>query len=131
VTVAQKTIHVADTSFLIAIFDSSDARQPQAREAFQQAAIVVVPTEILVETLGVLKVKVGRRAASEVLEHLLRLPNITWSECCDFLGALAHYRDDARLSFPDAIVVQECISRPARILTFDAHQRESVNRARS
>ena len=121
-------MHVADTSFLIAIFDSSDPRQTKARQDFENAGAVVIPTEILVETLGVLKVKASRRAASGALEKLLRLSNVTWSECCDFQGALAIYRNHTALSFPDAIVVRECIARRASILTFDEHQRAAVGK---
>lgn len=124
-------MHVADTSFLIAIFDSSDPRQASARQTFENARSVVIPTEILVETLGVLKVKASRRAASDALEKLLRLSKVTWSECCDFQGALTLYRNNAALSFPDAIVVRECTARRAQILTFDERQREAVDKAQA
>lgn len=121
-------MHVADTSFLIAVFDSSDPRRSKAREELDKAARVVIPTEILVETLGVLKVKASRRAAIDALEKLLRLPNVTWSECCDFQGTLAIYRSHPALSFPDAVVVRECITRGARLLSFDERQRDAVNK---
>lgn len=122
-------MHVADTSFLIAVFDSSDARHSQARKDLGMAAPVIIPTEILVETLGVLKVKASRRAAAEALEKLLRLPNITWSECCDFQGSLAVYRSHPALSFPDSVVVRECITRGAGLLSFDERQHDAVKKA--
>lgn len=121
-------MHVVDTSFLIALFDSGDPRRSEAREDLEKAAPAVIPTEILVETLGVLKVKVGRRAATEALENLLRLPNVTWSECCDFQGTLAIYRSHTALSFPDAVVVRECIARGVPPLTFDERQREAASK---
>lgn len=122
-------MHVADTSFLIAVFDSSDPRQAKAREDLEKAAPVVIPTEILVETLGVLKVKASRRAATLALEKLLQLQNVTWSECCDFQGTLAIYRSIPALSFPDAVVVRECIARGVPPLTFDQRQRDAVAKA--
>lgn len=122
-------MHVADTSFLIAVFDSSDPRQAKAREELETASPVVIPTEILVETLGVLKVKASRRAATLALERLLRLPNVAWSECCDFQGTFAIYRSNPALSFPDAVVVRECITRRVPPLTFDQRQRDAVTKA--
>lgn len=121
-------MHIVDSSFLVAVFDQSDPRQVQARQELEKAAPAIIPTEILVETLGVLKVKVGRASASDALEKLLRLPNVTWSECCDFQGSLEVYRRFAALSFPDAIVVRECKSRDAPPLTFDDRQRDAVER---
>lgn len=124
-------MHLVDTSFLVAVFDSSDPRQAKAREDLAAAAPAVIPSEILVETLGVLKVKVGRSAASEALEKLVRLPNVTWSECCDFQATLAIYRRFSTLSFPDAIVVQERQARGAQLLTFDENQRNVAKNTQS
>lgn len=121
--------HVADTSLLVALFDASDPRQTDARRALASAAPAIIPTEILVETLGVVKVKAGRRAALSVLDGLAGLPNVTWSECCDFQGSLRIYRRFPSLSFPDAVVVQECIARGADLLTFDEGQRRAVAKA--
>lgn len=122
-------MHVADTSFIIAVFDSSDARHQKARQALDQAAQVIIPTEILVETLGVLKMKASRRAATEALEALLRLPNVTWSECCDFQGSITIYRDRPALSFPDSVVVRECLARRARLLSYDEDQHGAIAKA--
>lgn len=121
---------VADTSLLVALFDATDARHADARAALGSAAPAIVPTEILVETLGVLKVKAGRPAAVAALDGLVRLPNVTWSERCDFQGALRLYRRFPSLSFPDAIVVQECIARGADPLTYDDAQRRAVAKAK-
>ena len=122
--------HVADTSMLVAVFDASDPRREDARAWVASAARAVVPTEILVETLGVIKVKAGRKAAVAALDGLVRLPNVTWSECCDFQAALKHYRRFPSLSLPDAIVVHECIARGAEPLTFDEAQRRAIAKAR-
>lgn len=122
--------HVADTSLLVALFDASDPRHDEARMSLASATPAIVPTEILVETLGVVKVKAGRRAATSVLDGLVRLPNVTWSECCDLQGSLRIYRRFPSLSFPDAVVVQECVVRGADILTFDEGQRRAVAKAK-
>lgn len=122
--------HVADTSLLVALFDATDPRQGDARRSLASATPVIIPTEIIVETLGVVKVKAGRRAALSVLDGLVRLPNVTWSECCDFQGSLRIYRRFPSLSFPDAVAVQECIARGAGLLTFDEGQRRAFAKAR-
>lgn len=119
---------VADTSFLVACLNASDPRQATARGDLKVARPLVVPTEILVETLGVLKAKAGQAAARQAFAALSALPNIEWQECCDFPAAAAVYRQERGLSLPDAIVVQTCVERKAPCLTFDERQAKAVRK---
>ncbi len=119
---------VADTSFLIACLNGSDPRQAQARSDLMAARPLVVPTEILVETLGVVKAKSGQAAARQAFAALLGLPNIEWQECCNFPAATDVYTKERGLSLPDAIVVQTCVERNAPCLTFDDRQAKAVRK---
>lgn len=119
---------VADTSFLVACLDHDDARQEAARKTFDDTDTVVIPTEILVETLGVVKAKAGQEAARRTLAGLMAVQNVHWQQECRLLEAHAIYEQEKRLSLPDAIVVQACIERRAGCLTFDARQADAVRR---
>lgn len=119
---------VADTSFMIACLNASDPRQAKARSDLKAARPLVVPTEILVETLGVLKAKSGQAAARQALTALLAIPNIEWQECCNFPASTAIYTEERGLSLPDAIVVQTCVERNAPCLTFDERQAKAVRK---
>lgn len=91
---------------------------------------MVVPTEILVELQGVLKAKAGRAAADAAVDDLIRLPNVLWAECCDFRQAHEIYRAEKALSFPDAIVVQQALTRRMDLLSFDDGQGKAFKRRR-
>jgi predicted nucleic acid-binding protein len=112
---------VADTSFLIVLFDEDDHRHAQARKDLATGPVLVC-TEILVETLGVLKVKAGRAVADAALDGLWGTENIRWEETCDLLRALGIYRSHPRLSLPDAIAIELALRHDAELLTADGRQ---------
>lgn len=122
--------HVADTSFLVAVFDRADARHAKSRQELAKANPVLIPTEILVEMLGVIKAKAGRSAADDAVEDLVRLPNVLWGETCDFAESYRIYQQESPLSFPDAIFVQQCLSRDLAPLSFDEDQLKVIERRR-
>jgi predicted nucleic acid-binding protein len=120
--------HVADTSFLVAVFDEKDRRQAEARKAFAAADRVLIPTEILVETLGVLQRKSGDQAARAALEGLVGIPNVRWGETCNFTASSRIFRQERGLSFADAIVVEQCIATGWLPLSFDEDQVKAIRR---
>jgi predicted nucleic acid-binding protein len=121
---------VADTSFLVAFFDADDARHDKARKALAAARPAVVNCEVLVELLGVLKVKAGRPASLAALHALLRFPNVEWDEHGDVVGAYERMRSHSGLSFVDAAVVQCALRRKAELLSYDAGQVKGLQRLR-
>ena len=117
---------VADTSFLVAFFDADDSRHAAARDELAKADTVRVPTEILVETLAVIKHKADLAAARKAAAALMAIPQIQWQESCDLPAAYAIYREEKRLSLPDAIVVHSCLQAKAACLTFDERQAQAI-----
>jgi predicted nucleic acid-binding protein len=123
--------HVADTSFLVAFFDADDARHQASRKALAAARPVVIPVEVLVELLGVLKVKAGRPASLAALDSLLRIPTVEWDERGDVVGAYERMRSEAKLSFVDAAAIQCALRRGARLLSYDEPQVKAFERCHS
>lgn len=117
---------VADTSFLVAFFDNRDSRYAEARRLFQDADHVVISTEVLIETLGVIKTKAGRKAADACLAALMAFESVGWEETCDVMTAYGIYKDHPSLSFTDAVVVQHCQRLRQDVLTFDGKQAKVV-----
>lgn len=117
---------MADTSAIYALFDVDDARHPQARAAFEHAEPVLIPHEILVESMALLVRRLGFAAAAEAGLQLRGLPHVevqptpddvwddvqgaAWNSFADSGGVLSH---------ADAIVVAWCRHRRVKPLTFD------------
>lgn len=119
---------VADTSFLVAFFDRDDPRHGQTRQAFAETMRVLIYTEVLVETLGVIKAKAGRSAAQAALEDLVRLANVEWVQESDVPATYRTYREEKALSFVDAAVVHHCLRLGLEPLTYDDAQLRAVKR---
>lgn len=110
---------VADTSFLVALFDQDDDHHDHARRLMRSTDHVLISTETLIETLGVLKAKLGRQAAKDALEGLIRLENVGWEEQCDIMNAYRLYHRRKTRSLVDAIVIHNCVRLGVPPLTFD------------
>lgn len=117
---------VADSSFLVALFDHKDPRHVKTRDLMRQAEHVLIGTETLVETLGVIKSSIGRRAAKEVLEGLMRLEKVGWEENCDLMAAYRLYHQKKTGSIVDALVIDLCLRLDTTPLTYDDKQARIV-----
>lgn len=113
-------MRVADTSALYALFNEADAHHRDARKAVADPEPIALPTEILVETIGVVEYRIGWDAAAAALEDLRRTPHLRLAERVDpdavarvFLGS------GGKLSLADAVVVQTCRALAAKPLAFD------------
>lgn len=113
---------VADSSFLVALFDKRDTHHQDARRRFTSAEHVIITTEILVETLGVLKTKAGRKTAATALEKLLQVENVGWEETCDLMAAYRIYHKKNTNSLTDAMAIQHCLRLDTELLTYDDKQ---------
>lgn len=113
-------MRVADTSALYAFFDESDAHHDAAWDAVSEPIPVLVPSEILVETIGLVTLRAGHSAGQEALATLLRLPHVRIDNVVR-IEAVRPVYDAARgkLSLADAYVVQACRALGAKPLTFD------------
>lgn len=122
-------MRVADSSALYAAFVAEDHHHERARAELADAEPVVVPREILVETVDLLAFRFGHARGASALDALLELPHVRPAEPVPLEGIVAEHRAAAgKLSLADAVVVQTCRALGASPLTFD---REIRTRART
>lgn len=112
-------VRVADSSALYAALVREDAHHADAREALAEPEPIVVPTEILVETINLLDLRVGRRAGREALASLMSLPHLSLADKVQFEAVRRIYDGNPGLSLADAFVVQTCRAMGAPPLSYD------------
>ena len=115
-------MQVADTSFLYALFSSSDVFHRRARSAAGSADAILVPSEIYSETLSLILCRRGFVPARDAGAWLRSQNKI------QIVGPSPSLLDRAweifrsargRLSYPDAVVLGWCRERRASPLAFD------------
>ena len=115
-------MRLADSSFLVALFSSGDQNHSAAdREASQPEPILVI-SEVLSETLGLLQKRKGIDFARMVKQWLESRPHFqfafTQRDHFD-LAARIFLKAPERLNYVDALLVAWAISTKARLLSFD------------
>jgi len=121
-------VRVADTSALYALFFEEDAHHSKAHAFLADGEAVLIPAEILAETVWLLDRKFGHLAAREAGATLRRLPNVevqpSWDDPWDnVLGQawLEYQAGRGKLSYADAVVVAWCRKRRLKPWTYDKH----------
>lgn len=118
---------VADTSFLYAFFVLKDAHHDDAVAAMSSAEPIVVPTEILAETIDLLAWRFDHRAALQSLDDLRTLEHVRFGEAANVDAVRNLYAEHAgKLSLEDCYVVQICRVLGAKPLTFDRRLMKAV-----
>lgn len=117
---------VADTSALYALFRENDAHHEKAKAQLATGEPVVVPAEILTETLCLVQMRAGFAPAQAAARFLAKTPGIEiqptpdepWD---DVLGEAARCFDAGagRLSRADAVVVAWCRKRGIKPWSYD------------
>ena len=111
---------VADTSVLYALFSEADRFHGKAIDDIGDPDPVVVPTEVLVETIDLLTYRFGFGAGREALDFLLGLPHVGIAEKVEVAAVRAIHRGArGRLSLADSFVVQTCLALGAEIVAYD------------
>jgi len=111
---------VADTSVLYALFSEADRFHRRAREDIADPEPVVVPTEVLVETIDLLAYRFGFPAGRKALDFLVGLPHIGIADKVDVAAVRAVHRGArGRLSLADSFVVQTCLALGAEAFAYD------------
>lgn len=110
---------IADSSFLIACFDTDDPRSDEAFRALQDPVAIFVPAEVLGETLGVVQRRKGTKAARLILSNLKQIAHLRLMTEVDHEGTAAVYEASTRLSWVDAAVVHWCRAKNAVPLAYD------------
>ena len=117
-------VRVADTSFLYALFSHGDSMHARAVREAGRIDSLLIPGEILSETLALIHYRQGfdaARSAGEwiraqsIVEIGLATPGTLDGAWHEFQAARG------RLSYPDAVVVSWCRAQSARPLSFDTH----------
>lgn len=118
---------VADSSFLIAVYDREDPRRELALERLSGAVPVVVPPEVVAETLGVVQSRAGYEVARTIHDELAELAHVSFADATD-PDAVAEVSEEGQgeLSWVDAAVVWRCRSEDAEPLSFDAEIEAAV-----
>ncbi|HUR62134.1 MAG TPA: PIN domain-containing protein [Candidatus Thermoplasmatota archaeon] len=120
-------MRVADTSVLYALFVPRDAQHARARKAIADPAPILVPGEILAETVSLLQYRHGYEVARKAAAFLRSLPHLEVQPTLDgpyedLLGqAWTTYAMESKgnLSYPDSVVVAWCRRRKLPALAFD------------
>lgn len=113
-------VRVADTSFLLTLFDAGDPRRPTAKAWAADPEAIVVPPEVLGETLGVAHARQGYDTAAEILAWLQAKPHVVLVDDTDVAGVAPVFAGGrGRLSWVDAAVVVRCAAEDADPLCFD------------
>lgn len=111
---------VADSSFLIAVYDRDDARRELALERLAGPVPIDVPPEVLGETLGVVHARAGFDAASATFEELGALGHVRFPDATDPSAVAEVFLEaEGALSWVDAAVVWRCRLEDAEPLCFD------------
>ncbi len=113
---------VADTSFLYALFSSTDHFHVRAREAAAAADSVLIPSEIYSETVSLILYRQGFAAAGAAGEWIRsegRIQLATTSRALLDRAWAIFLEAGGRLSYPDAIVLAWCRERGGAPLAFD------------
>jgi predicted nucleic acid-binding protein len=120
-------VRVADTSALYALLNESDPHHTDARAAFEDPDPILMPTEILAETIQMVHYRKGPDAGRRVLEAVFALPQARIADPVDVAAVRQVYKDGkGRLSIFDAFVIQTCRQHAAAALTFDDDIRRAL-----
>ena len=109
---------VADTSWLYALYDETDAHHGEAVGELARPAPIVLAGEVVVEALGLWRHRLGRQAARTCFADIRSRPNVEMVHETDAHDA-AKLVGEVRGSFVDAVVLWHCRRLGIPPLTYD------------
>lgn len=121
---------VADTSFLMALFDGNDPRRADALGWLADPEPIQLLPEVAAETVGVTHKRFGFDPARRLWKTIRAKPHVTLvpNRPADEI-ARRFTADGGRLSWVDAAVVSQALAEDAHVLCFDrgidAHLQEA------
>lgn len=113
---------MADTSWLYAIFHEGDAHADEAHRLVLEPRPMLVPAAIMVETLDLMRLRLGKDAAMKTEAAMERFPHFDTGYPVSQRAALAVGEQHPRLSLTDAHAVALGRSTGFRLVTFDRNQ---------
>ena len=109
---------VADTSWVYALYDRTDAHHANAVGALAKPGPIVLPGEVATESLGLLRFRLGRENAKTAFTDLVGRPNVDFSHGTNVAEAL-RLMPEVRGAFVDAAVLWHAKKKGVEILSFD------------
>lgn len=120
-------VRAADSSALYALVVTEDAHHRRALEAFADPEPIVIPTEILIETIDLLQYRFGWTRARAALDDILALPHVSLADKVRIEPVRTLHADaKGKFSLADAFVVQTCRATGAVPLSYDEDIRRLV-----
>ena len=119
---------IVDTSLLFAFFDRRDVHHDRARTKMADPGPVMVPNEVLVELMGLMTHRAGRKGAQEALASLRRHPFVELGHETYLDEALAFLDSHSRLSLVDAVAISHAWRLGCDLDTFDERQEAAWRR---
>lgn len=111
---------IADSSFLLTLFDFRDPRRVQALAWMADPDPVQVPVEVLGETLGLVHRRQGYEMTVTIWRDLRATPHVQFLQAASTEQTSAIFLEGrGKLSWVDAAVVAACRAASARPLCFD------------
>lgn len=126
-------MRIADTSALYALFARGDAHHERARSTLQDPELIVIPSEIFVETIDLIQYRIGFDEAVAASGFLRGLPHVQVRPSPASVLSLtwaAHIEGRGKLSLADALVVAWCRDEDAAPFTFDREIPRALARLR-
>lgn len=120
---------VADTSWLNAIFDLDDAHSAAARTELVAPRPTLVPAAIMVETLDLLRYRLGKDAAVAAHAAMVRFPHFDPWYPVHEQEAVRQWRAHPKLSLNDAHAVALARSTGFELASFDQAQIDAAGQA--
>lgn len=118
---------VADSTFIIALFDEKDSRTEQATKWAQEPETVELIPEVLGETLGAIHRRKGFRPALEIWHELRRIPHFRLVESTNMAKVSSVFgASKGKLTWVDAAVVARCRATGGKPLAFDDEISDAV-----
>lgn len=120
---------LADSSFLLALLHDGDEFHLRARAALTTNEAILIPGEVLTETLGVLLRRRGFDVTVKARDWIDRQNGFrfVYSAEREHRAAWRLFLEQAgRISLTDAVVVAWCRLEMAGLLTFDGAQQKAL-----
>lgn len=111
---------VIDTSVVMTLFDEEDPRRDEVLDLLGLPEPILVPPEVVTETLGIVHARMGYEVSEAIWEDLGELGNIVFlnSTAQEHVGPIFQAGAGA-LSWTDAAVVAHCLREDAEPLCYD------------
>lgn len=125
-------MRIADSSFLVALFLSGDRNYHDAEREAELSDPILIPSEVLSETLGVFQRRKGIDFARLIKQWVDRQPHfqIGFTERLHYdTASVIFAKSSERVDYVDSLVIAWSLARGAPVITYDEDLKKAVRRA--